>query len=1020
VLLLTLALAGERTPPLTAAQPQSPAATASALRFRALDFTRGGRVTAVSGVPTQPLVYYFGSTGGGVWKTSDAGITWRNVSDGVFEVGSIGAITVADSDPNVVYAGTGSACPRNNISVGAGLYRSRDAGMTWTHAGLRAAGQIARIRVDPSDANRVYVAVLGNVFAPNGERGVFRSRDGGASWERVLFLNDRTGAVDLAMDPKFPRVLYAAMWAFDRKPWAVATTSRDAGLYKSEDGGDTWRRLEKGLPADVALDRTAVAVSPSKPGRVWALLDTARLDGGLYRSDDGGESWELVNQDRDLVQRAFYYIHLFADPADADTLYVLNVQFMKTVDGGKTFQRLQAPHVDHHDLWVNPLDPQKMINGNDGGANISLTAGSSWSTQENQPTAEIYRVSVDEQHPYRVYGAQQDSTTVSISSAPRAAVPWYSVGGTEAAHIAVDPHDRYSVWATAYWGEVTRMDTRTRIVEATHPYPEWLTGRRNADAKYRYNWSAPLRVSRHSKGVVWTASQHLHRTRDTGRSWEVISPDLTGTGDAVSDDVDALIRNSSSFEPWGTIINFEESRTTPGLLWTGSDDGLVHVSRDEGGTWVNVTPSSLPARGTVNMIDPSAHAPGRAHIAVYRYMLNDFAPYIFQTNDFGKTWRQLTDGANGIPATHPVRVIREDPEHKGLLFAGTEFGLYYSTDDGARWQRLQLNLPVTPVTDLAIHRKDLLVTTQGRGFWILDDLTPLHARAAGRSENTLQVLPVRSVQRGASDNAIVWYTLDKAAGPVTLEIRDRAGSVVLRAQGSSAAGKGTRSGPTSDAGLNRFDWNLRYTPPFQVPPRVGLFAALGPGFAGPLAPPGTYDVTVISGSWTGTQPLTIQPNPGSTSAAADYQEQLTLALQIGARTRTLYEMLATVRDLQKQARALDEQRAIASNEGLRGQVRKLLDELTAAEDALAQTRATGVQDTAPSRLDTQFIGLYGRVIARDGAPTEPERARLRDLDPLLSKQEAALDAIVRRTVPALNKVVTARGLTPIRVPKPGV
>src|SRR5262245_22158701 len=894
---------------LRAAQQSSTPSTPGVLRYRALDFTRGGRVTAVTGVPTQPLTYYFGSTGGGVWKTTDAGVTWRNVSDGTFEAGSIGAITVADSDPSVAYVGTGSACPRNNISVGVGMYRSRDGGLTWTHAGLREAGQIGRIRVDPADPNLVYVAVLGNVFGPSNQRGVFRSKDGGGTWERVLVLNDRTGAIDLAMDPKAPRVIYASMWAFDRKPWGVTSTSRDAGIYKSDDGGDTWRRLGKGLPGDVALDRSAVAVSPSKPGRVWALLDTERYDGGLYRSDDGGENWVLVNTDRDLVQRAFYYVHLFTDPANEDTLYVMNVQFLKSVDGGRTFQRVLAPHSDHHDLWVNPLDPQKMINGNDGGANISLTGGTSWSTQQNQPTAEIYRVSVDEQFPYRLYGAQQDSTTVSISSVSRPDMPWYPVGGTEAAHIAVDPHEPTSVWATAYWGEVTRMDTRTREVEATHPYPEWLTGTRNADVKFRYNWNAPLRVSRHVKGTVWVTSQYVHRTRDGGRSWQVISPDLTGTGDAVRNAVDDLIQRSSAFEPWGTIFAFEESPTTPGLLWSGSDDGLVYVSRDDGASWVNVTPPGMPDRGTVNMIDPSVHSPGRAHIAVYKSMQNDFAPYIFQTDDFGRTWRRLTDGTNGIPATHPVRVVREDPKQRGLLFAGTEFGLYVSTDNGARWRALQLNLPVTPVSDLAVHRSDLLVTTQGRGFWILDDLTPLEALAKGDDFHTSQVMPPRDAYRGVSERAVVWYT---GAGPATIEIRDRAGRLVTRT--TRSADSPQRLGTSAvDEGLHRFDWNLRYDPLFRVPPGVGLFAALAPGFAGPQAPPGTYDGTVSSGAWTATQPLVVRSTPGIAATPADYDAQLALALQVGARTRTLYELLATTRGLRKQASALQQQPRAAAD-----------------------------------------------------------------------------------------------------------
>jgi hypothetical protein len=554
------------------------------------------------------------------------------------------------------------------------------------------------------------------------------------------------------------------------------------------------------------------------------------------------------------------------------------------------------------------------------------------------------------------------------------------------------------------------MDTVTREVEATHPYPEWLTGRRVADVKYRYNWNAPLRVSRHTKGTVWTASQHLHRTRDRGRTWEVVGPDLTGTGDAIRDRRDDRILSSSSFEPWGTIFAFEESPTTPALLWAGTDDGFVHVSRDDGASWTNVTPADMPDGGTVNMIDLSAHGPGRAHIAVYRYMQGDFSPYIFQTNDFGRTWRRLADGTNGIPATSPVRVVREDPERQGLLYAGTEFGMYVSLDDGARWRPMQLNLPRTPVTDLQIHRKDLILTTQGRGFWVLDDLTPIHAVAAGTS-TTSQVFAPREVRRGINSGATIWYRLaDAATAPVTVEIRDRAGRIVTRAQQATTG----RGGPTGNRGINRFDWNLRYAPPFQVPSGVGLFAALGPGFAGPPAPPGRYQVTIAAGGWTGTQTLTVRSDPRVAAPDTDYDAQLDFALKVGARTRRLYELLAKTRELQDKLRAIDKG-AVVLPRTVQQTVQAMVTRASALEDALSQTHATGNQDTAPSRLDSQFVGLYGRVIAHEGRPTDPEYQRLSDIDPLLARQEQALEQLLATELTALNKALAARKISPIKV-----
>ncbi|MFH1572701.1 MAG: glycosyl hydrolase, partial [Acidobacteriota bacterium] len=694
------------------------------LRYRLLDFGRGGRSTAVAGVSSDPLTYYAGYTGGGVWKTQDAGQTWTSVSDDHFEAGSIGAITVADSDPNVIYVGTGSACPRGNISPGIGVYKSTDAGKTWRHIGLRESGQIGRIQVHPKDHDLVYVAALGHIFGSNAERGVFRSKDGGRTWEKVLFVSNKTGAVDISLDANNPRVIYAAMWTVVRKPWTIDSGSEESGLYQSTDGGDTWSKLGGGLPSGV-VGRIAVSASPARPDRVWALVEAPEDRGGIFRTEDGGKTWRKINGERRFLQRAWYYIHIYADPKSPETVYVLNTGFYKSSDGGRTFQSYRVPHGDNHDLWINPHDPQKMINANDGGANVSFNGAQSWTGQMNQPTAEFYRITADNRFPYRVYGAQQDNSTASVSS--RGSGDFYDVGGGESGHIAVDPRNPDIVYAGSYGGTITRTDVGTGLSRSIMAYPESATGQRAADMKYRFQWNAPIRISPHDPDVVYHCSQFVHRSRDAGLSWEIISPDLTRNDKSKQDySGNPITHDNTGVEVFGTVFALEESPRVAGLLWAGSDDGPMHLSRDNGKTWKNVSPTNIPPFGTVNMIDLSAHDPGRAFIAVHKYREDDFKPYVFRTNNYGESWDLLTDGRNGIPANHFVRVVREDPDRKGLLYAGTEFGMYISFDDGAHWQKFQLNLPVTPITDLMVYRKDLLVATQGRSFWILDDLSPLH------------------------------------------------------------------------------------------------------------------------------------------------------------------------------------------------------------------------------------------------------------------------------------------------------
>jgi photosystem II stability/assembly factor-like uncharacterized protein len=700
-----------------------------------------------------------GTTGGGVWLTEDAGTTWTNRTDDFFDVGSIGAVEVAPGDPNVIYVGTGSAGLRGNVSVGRGVWRSTDRGRTWDFTGLPQAGAIAKIQVDPRDADVAFAAVLGNPFGKNAERGVFRTRDGGGSWEKVLFVADSVGAVDVVMNPRNPRELYAAMWRAQRTPWTLVDASTDGGVFKSTDGGDSWTRLtaadaDTGLPHDVLFGRIGLAISPANPDRVWALISAADPHGGIWRSDDAGATWRKINRERRFRQRHWYYSHLEADPVDEHTVYVMNTGLYRSVDGGEDWQGMRVPHGDVHDLWIHPDDPDAMVVGNDGGAQVSLTGGRSWSTMNNQPTAEFYRLEVDNQWPYRLYGAQQDNSTISVSSAPWGALTpegdWFAVGGAESGHISVHPHpdSAHLVWAGNYIGQIDRSNLRTGESRNVILYPLMGDGVAPRDQPYRFQWNAPILVSRHDPSVVYHASQYVHRTTDGGMSWETISPDLT-TNDPEQQGVPGgpLQHDHTGVEVYNTVFVLTESRADAGELWAGTDDGRVHITRDGGDSWTEITPDGMPEGGTVNSIDLHPSRPGHAVVAVYRYRENDFAPHVFATDDFGANWKRLTDGSNGIPADHPVRVVRFDPEREGLMYAGTEFGVYVTLDGGERWHSLQLDLPATPITDLKVHRGDLVVATQGRSFWILDDLTPLRALDAATLATEVHLLAPRPAYR---------------------------------------------------------------------------------------------------------------------------------------------------------------------------------------------------------------------------------------------------------------------------------
>lgn len=887
--------------PATAQRPAADAdPTWSQLRWRMVGPARGGRVTTVAGVVQEPHTFYFGSTGGGVWKTIDAGATWRNVSDGQITVGSMGDIRVAESDPSVIYVGTGSDGLRSNVSVGRGVWKSTDAGATWTHVGLRDVGNIGAVRIHPTDPGTAFVAAIGDPFRPTRERGVYRTRDGGRSWEQVLFISDSTGAVDIEFHPSDPRTLYAAMWRAERKPWTIISGAREGGIYKSTDGGTTWRQLTNGLPNGL-VGKGNVAVSAADPRRVYVLLE-AKPGQGLYRSDDAGESFRLVSTNPQLTTRPFYYITITADPTDADVVYAGAEGYFKSVDGGATWAPLRTPHGDNHDLWIHPSGSgQIMIQANDGGVNVSLNGGRTWSSQYNQPTAEIYQVYVDNQFPYRLYGAQQDNSTLIVPSLPVQGYGlddpiqgWSSGPACETGPIIPHPTNPDTVYGNCK-GQFSRMSMRTGQEKHYWVGAQSLYGNAAQDLILRFQRVTPMEVSPHDPTVIYYGSQHVHRTRDEGVTWETISPDLTWNPPERRSTYpgEPITVDNTGEEFFSTLYAIRESPREPGVIWVGANDGPFHVTRDGGRTWTNVTPPGLELGGRVQNIEPSPHRRGSAYYAVHRYLLGDWRPYLYRTNDYGRTWELLTTGGNGIPADEPTRVVREDPDREGLLYAGTEFGMYVSFDDGRTWRSLQLGLPHTPVTDLKVHRKDVVISTQGRGFWILHNVTPLHEHAATLARTEAHLFTpheawrrryraafggLESAREATADpeypaaGAVIDYYFARAPqGEVTLEVLDARG-VVVRRFSSTAAGErlvtpaepsmrgpmmerlGTPRLPAA-AGHNRFTWDLTLAGPYDPanPARSGR--------NGPLVVPGTYAVRLTSGAWSATKPLVIRPDP---------------------------------------------------------------------------------------------------------------------------------------------------------------
>ena len=1040
-------------------------------QWRSIGPFRGGRVTAVTGVASQPMVFYFGGTGGGVWKTMDGGINWEPITDGsVFGTGSVGGIGLSDSDPNTIYVGMGESPIRGNVSHGDGVYKSTDGGKTWKHIGLEDTRQISRIRVHPKNPDIVYVAAQGHVWAPNEQRGVFRSKDGGKTWQKVLFRSDKAGACDLIIDPTNSNVLYAAFWEVYRKPWTLESGGPGSGIFKSTDGGDTWTEITRnpGLPRGT-IGIVGITVSPANPDRLWAIVEAE--NGGVFRSDDGGKTWTKTNEQRNLRQRAWYYSRIYADPKNADTVYVLNTGFYRSNDGGRTFTGIGVPHGDNHDLWIAPEDPNRMIESNDGGANVSFNGGRSWSEQD-QPTAQFYRVALDNDFPYHVYGAQQDNSTVRIASRTTengiTERDWFDVGGGESGWIAPSPKDSNIVFAGSYDGLTTRYDHHTGQLRDVNPYPNNPMGGGASESKYRFQWNFPLLFSPNDPNTLYAAANVLFKSTNEGQSWEIISPDLTRNDKSKqASSGGPITKDNTSIEYYDTIFTVMESPVQGGTIWSGSDDGLVYLTRDSGKNWSNVTPGKdiMPEWIQINSLDASPFDAGTAYVAATMYKYDDYKPYLYKTSDYGKSWKKVT---NGIPDGAFTRVIREDPNKRGLLYAGTETGIYVSFDDGANWQSMQFNLPVTPITDLAIHKreKELVAATQGRAFWIFDDLPALHQlmdaggfKAASdvhlfKPKDAYRmpggggfILPATAtIGKNPPNGVVVYYSLKaRPTSDVVPEFLDSNGKSIRKytaraprpqptpppgaaqvllpteqppePSGEEAAffGGGAPVRVTTDVGLNRFVWDLRYPDAVRFP---GVILWSGET-RGPRVVPGSYQVKLTVDGQTMSETFAIKPDPRLATTAADYSKQLDLALKIRDQLTETHNAIIQIRDVKRQVDDLVKRVGVQSKP-IADAGTALNKKLTEVEEALYQTKNQSSQDPLnfPIRLNNKLAALLGVVSRSETPPNEQSFAVYDELSAQINAQLQKLSQIMKTEVPAFNQLVKDQNIPAIVVKPP--
>jgi photosystem II stability/assembly factor-like uncharacterized protein len=1012
------------------------------MKWRQIGPFRGGRVVAVTGVPGDPATWYFGGVAGGVWKSTDAGASWRPVFDQQ-KISSIGAIAVADSDHNVVYVGSGEACPRGNISYGDGVYKSVDAGRTWHNVGLRDSRHIGAVIVHPQNPDIVLVAALGHAFGPNDERGVFRSADGGKTWDRVLFKDRDTGAIDVAFDPDNPNVVYASLWQMRRQPWNFSSGGAGSGLYRSVDAGLTWTRLEgHGLPSGI-LGRIGVSAAGAGSGRVYALVEAQEV--GLFRSEDAGDTWSRVNDDHRFRQRAWYFSHVFADPKNPDLVYVLNTGAFRSADGGKTFDLMPAPHGDHHALWIDPQDTRRLINGSDGGASISVDGGKAWTATYNQPTAQFYHVAVDNRWPYRVYGAQQDNSTIAIASRDDAGVigrqDWFEVGGGESGFIAPDPKDPDIIYANSDSGQMTRLDHRTNNFRDVSVYPLDVSGNGAADLKYRLQWTEPLFVSLHDSNVLYTAAQFVLRSPDQGRTWKAISPDLTRDDKSKQQPSGGPITlDITSVEYYDTVFALAESPLKPGLLWAGSDDGLIHVTQDDGRSWSDVTPKDLPPWSMVSIIEPSPHDAATAYAAIDRHKLDDLKPLIYRTHDSGKTWTRI---AAGIPDGAYVHAVREDPVRQGLLYAGTELGVFVSADDGAHWQPLQLNLPTTPVHDLVVKDRDLVAATHGRSFWILDDVSPLRQAAAGLAPgdfHLFQPAPAvklhypNEVERRlpVGDNppagaVIDYYLKVKPAdgAEITLEILGADGKVLRRLSNHRPADAGEQPEEWTDrekpadvisdeAGANRFVWDLRREDPQKIP---GAFYS-DDGPRGPLVAPGHYQARLTVQGKSQTAPLEVVQDPRIAHQLEEGEVKAldALSLETWSDIDALHKAVNQIRETRARLETVKKwSSGDAAAEPVIDAAMALSAKMAPIEARLIQVKMAASEDNLryPNMLNEQYDSFSATLDSEDFGPTEGQRQVFAYLHAELTAQLQKWSAVADVDLPAFQTLMRAHGVPSI-------
>ncbi len=1032
-LLLALAPSLGLTQTRSAPRPDSTLRDYAAITWRNIGPSRGGRSVAVSGIAGQALTYFAGYTGGGLWRTDDAGINWRNISDGQFKSSSIGAIAVAPSDANVIYVGSGEHAIRGQSSTyGDGVYKSTDQGRTWSNVGLAATRQISAVRVHPTDPNVVYVAAQGDRWKGTADRGIYRSRDGGVTWALVLRGENATsGASDLSMDATNPRILYAAFWDHQRTPWFVRSGGSGSGLWKSIDGGDTWTRLSQGLPA--LMGKIGVSVSPANPDRVFAIVEAEK--GGLYRSDDAGRTWRLLSSDRLIQTRSWYYMNILADPANAEVVWVLNAPIMRSIDGGTTFGVVNATHGDNHALWIDPTDARRIINGNDGGASVSLDGGRSWSTQDNQPTAQFYHVTVDDDFPYKLYSGQQDNSSVVIRSRGAGGSidmrDWWDGAGCESANIGVSAANPRYVYGGCYQGLIDELDQQTRLTRDIMPWPAMNLTERTDSTRYRFNWTAPILVSQHDANVIYHGGNVLFRTTDRGITWKPISPDLTRDDPARQGWGGGPITNEGAGgEVYGTIVVIHESKHDARTVYVGTDDGVLQLTRDGGTTWTNVTPPAA-GDGLVNEIEISPFDPATVWVAFRKDRLGDPTPHVFRSTDHGRTWTRHVDG---LRDGEPVRVVREDPERRGLLYAGTETGAWFSVDNGARWQPFT-GMPVTPVTDLEVRHGDLIASTEGRAFWILDDLSPLRQQSADVARAAAHLFAPRTatllaggggfggggganrVGRNPPSGATVHYRL--AAAPdttarITLEFLDARG-VVIRTYSNRTGTGATRLAPR--AGLNGFSWDLRREAPTSLQ-GVVLFGA--PQGGGARVLPGRYRVRLTAGATTQTQSFDVRQDPRlEPIPVAVLAERDSIANLLVARIGEIHDAVGRVRDLKTQVNGIVTR---TTNEPLADSIatqgRSLTGKLETLDPRLT-TKAGNGQDIInyANGLNGQFGFLLGQV---EGHPalTAQVKERLAELERAWTALRTEVETVETVDVDAFNRLLERANVPGLITPKP--